>query len=155
MSVKKLILISIICFTGINIYSQNLKESEVPSAVKTKFTAMYPNVSSAKWEMENGNYEAEFKENNTETSVIFESNGTYVQTEVEIPVSSLPVGVNDYVTKNLAAKKITEAAKITSASGTISYEAEIGNKDYLFDSNGSFLKMDSDSGDTEDDDKVK
>jgi len=153
MNKLKLILCSGILFTGLNIFSQNVKESDVPSAVKTKFTSMYPNVTGTKWEMENGDYEAGFKENNTETSAIFRSNGTYVQTEVEIPVSSLPNAVNDYVSKNLSGKKIKEAAKITSSDGTVTYEAEVGNEDYIFDSNGNFLKKDSDSGDTEDEDK--
>lgn len=153
MNAKKLVLILIIVFAGLNIYSQDVKESDVPAAVKTKFAAMYPNVTGAKWEMENGKYEAEFKENNVETSVLFEAIGKYIQTEVEIPVSSLPGGVNDYVTKNLAGKKINEACQITSSDGTVTYEAEIGKDDYLFDSNGNFLKKDSDKGDTEDDDK--
>lgn len=152
MRANKLVLILIIVFAGFNIYSQDVKESDVPAAVKTKFAAMYPNVTGAKWEMENGNYEAEFKENSTETSAIFEPNGTHVQTEVEIPVSLLPSGVNDYISKTLKSKEIKEGAKITSANGTVTYEAEVGNDDYIFDANGNFLMKDSDSGDTEDND---
>lgn len=153
MIAKKLVLILITVFAGMNIYSQDVKESDVPASVKTKFTTMYPGAGSTKWDMENGNYEAEFKNNNTVTSAIFEPNGTHVQTEVEIPVLSLPAGVNDYVSKTLRSKTIKEAAQITSANGTVTYEAEVGNEDYLFDANGSFLKKDSDSGDTEDDEK--
>jgi hypothetical protein len=153
MNTKTIFIILCILFSGFSLYSQNLKESDVPSAVKTKFAAMYPNVTGTKWEMENGKYEAEFKENNVETSVLFEAIGKYIQTEVEIPVSSLPAGVRDYASKTLKAKKINEACQITSSDGTVTYEAEIGKDDYLFDSNGSFLKKDSDSGDTEDDDK--
>ncbi len=153
MNTKTIFIILCILFSGFSIYSQNIKESDVPAAVKTKFAVMYPNVTGAKWEMENGNYEAEFKENNIETSVIFEPNGTHMQTEVEIPVSSLPGGVRDYASKTLRTKKINEAAQITSASGIVTYEAEIGNIDYIFDASGNFLRKDTDSGDTEDDDK--
>ncbi len=152
MNTKTILIILCILFSGFSLYSQDVKESSVPSAVKTKFSAMFPGVTGAKWEMENGNYEAEFKQAGTETSAIFQSNGTYVQTETEIPVSSLPSKVSDYA-KTLKDNKINEAAKITSADGIITYEAEIGKNDYLFDSNGNFLKKDSDSGDTEDDDK--
>ncbi len=153
MSTKKIILFLFVLISVMNIYSQNIKVSDVPSAVRTKFASMYPNVEKAKWEIENSKYEAEFRENNVETSALFESNGTYVQTEIEIPVSSLPAGVNEYVSKNLNGKKITEACQITNADGNLTYEVEIGKDDYLFDSNGNFLKKDSDSGDTEDDDK--
>jgi len=153
MSTKKIFLTLFILFSAFSVYSQKVKEADVPSAVKTKFTSMYPNAGSTKWEMENGNYEAEFKNNSTETSAIFEPNGNYVQTEVEIPVSSLPAGVSDYVSKTLKSKNIKEAAQITSANDTVTYEAEIGNEDYLFDANGNFLRKDTDTGDTEDEDK--
>jgi hypothetical protein len=152
MNTKNSALFLLIFLFAAVLYSQNIKESDVPQAVKTKFSAMYPDVSNTKWEMENGKYEAEFKENNTETSVIFEANGMYVQTETEISVSTLPAGVNDYVSKNLPGKKINEASQITLTDGTVVYEAEIGKEDYLFDSGGNYLRKDSDNGNTEDDD---
>ncbi|HEY3251500.1 MAG TPA: PepSY-like domain-containing protein [Ignavibacteria bacterium] len=148
---KKLIVILFICAFGLSINAQNLKESDIPSPVKEKFSSMYPHVTDAKWEMENGKYEAEFKQNNVETSVLFEANGTYFQTEVEIPVSSLPAGVSDYVSKNLRDSKITEASKIFSSKGIVTYEAEIGRTDYLFDATGNFLSKESDTNETDDD----
>ncbi|MEO8513091.1 MAG: PepSY-like domain-containing protein [Ignavibacteria bacterium] len=133
---------------GVN--AQKLKEKDVPSAVKTAFTAMYPDAKQIKWEMEDKKYEGEFKANNVESSALFEANGTYVQTETEIPVSSLPEAVSEYLSKNLAGKKIKEAAKITDVKGTVTYEAEVGGSDYLFDSNGSFLSKSTDSNDNDD-----
>jgi|SRR4030095_9887163 Putative beta-lactamase-inhibitor-like, PepSY-like len=150
---KQIIIFLGICAITISTNAQHLKSSDVPSAVKDKFASMYPNVTSAKWEKENGKYEAEFKERGVETSILFEANGTYTQTEVEIPVSSLPVGVKDYVSKNLRDSKINEASKITSANGTVTYEAEIGKSDYIFDANGNFLSKETDTNDNEDDDK--
>ena len=150
---KKIIFAVTILAFALNANAQKLASNDVPDAVKTKFASMYPNINRPKWEKEHGKYEAEFKENNVETSVLFERDGTYVQTEVEIPISSLPSGVSDYASKNLAGKKITEATQITGADGTVSYEAEIGGPDYLFDSNGNFIRKDSDDSDNEDDDK--
>lgn len=137
----------------INVFSQDIKESDVPSVVKSMFSTMYPNITNTEWEMENGKYEAEFKENGTETSVLFEQNGTYIQKEVEIPVSSLPSDIIDYAKKTLKVDKINEASLITSSDGTITYEAEIGKEDYIFDAGGKFLRQDSKSGNTEDKDK--
>ncbi|MCI0449615.1 MAG: PepSY-like domain-containing protein [Chlorobi bacterium] len=150
---KTIIFVITIFAFALNANAQKLVSNDVPDAVKTKFASMYPNVSNHQWEKEHGKYEAEFKENNVETSVLFEPSGMYVQTEVEIPVSSLPGGVNDYASKNLAGKKITEAVQITNADGMVTYEAEIGGPDYLFDSNGNFIKMESDDSDKEDNDK--
>jgi hypothetical protein len=150
---KKIIFLTAILAFALNAGAQDLRESEVPQPVISKFNSMYPNVTGAKWEVENGNYEAEFKENNVETSVLIDANGTYVQSETEIAVSSLPQSVRDYASKNLPGKNITEACLVSNADGTVSYEAEIGKKDYLFDGNGNFIRMEADSNDSEDDDK--
>lgn len=37
-------------------------------------------------------------------------------------------------------KTIKEGAKITTADGTVNYEAEVDGKDVIFDTNGKFLK---------------
>jgi hypothetical protein len=131
--------------------AQNVKESEVPISVKSKFVTLYPNAKNVRWEKENGNFEAEFKAAQTETSVLFDSDGTHLQTEVEIPVSNLPNGVKDFVRKNLSGKKISEATRITAANGNVTYEAEIGGEDFLFDANGNFLKKEKEVEDDEDD----
>ena len=131
--------------------AQVLKEADVPPAVKAKFISLYPARPEVKWEKEKTMYEAEFIQNKIETSVLFEANGTMVQTETEIPVSALPKAVTDYITKNLAGKKINEAAKVTDAKGKITYEAEVGKVDYLFDENGNFISKEEDNEDDEDD----
>jgi hypothetical protein len=48
--------------------------------------------------------------------------------------------VINYLQANYANKKIKESAKITSAAGIITYEAEVEDKDLIFDGNGKFLK---------------
>lgn len=57
----------------------------------------------------------------------------------------------DYITKNLAGKKINEAVKITDAKGKITYEAEVGKVDYLFYENEKFISKEEDNEDDEDD----
>ncbi|MEP6795236.1 MAG: PepSY-like domain-containing protein [Saprospiraceae bacterium] len=110
----------------------------VPDAVKAKFMAMYPKADHAEWEMENGNYEASFKEEKMETSVIISPDGNVLETETSIDASMLPQPVNDYVASQLGGKKISSAEKIVSATGMVSYEVEVGEIDYKFDSNGQF-----------------
>ncbi len=144
---KKSIMIFVLMAVVYSVNAQKLKESDVPAAVKTAFTAMFPDTKHIKWEMENNKYEGEFKVNSVESSALFEASGTYLQIETEIPVSSLPEAVREYVSKNLAGQKIKEAAKITDANGVITFEAEVGGTDYLFDSNGGFISKSTDSKD--------
>jgi hypothetical protein len=140
-------------FFAITASAQKMKESDVPAAVKSGFTKLYPNSKVEKWEKENGNYEAEFDNNKVETSVVMNSNGQLMETEIEIKPSELPKAANDYVAKNLNGKKVKEAAKITDAKGTVTYEAEVDEVDYIFDSKGNFIKKEVENDTDKDDDK--
>ncbi len=132
--------------------AQTVKEAEVPDRVKVAFTKQYPNVKVEKWEKEGANYEAEFKLDYIETSAVYDERGKFIQTESEIHVAELPPAVTEYVNTNLGGKKVSEASRITDASGIVSYEAEVGDADYLFDSKGSFIRKDAEDHDDKDDD---
>lgn len=128
---------------------------DVPKAVKDKFASMYPNVKKVDWDKEGNNYEGEFEANGIETSVVFDANGSYLQTEVEIKPSALPANIFTYVSQNYKAYKLAEAAKITDAAGTVTYEAEVKKgkeeMDLIFDSSGNFLKKESEPAEEKDD----
>ena len=162
---KKITLIVALCLGITASYGQDVKEADVPAPVKDAFAKKYPGLK-AEWEKEDGNYEAEFEgkriKTNMETgstskvrvegTVLISPTGSILETEEEIETKSLPNGISDYVTKNLGGKKIKEAYKITDNTGVISYEIEIGKDEYLFDSNGGFLKK-AEEKDEKDDDK--
>jgi hypothetical protein len=120
--------------------SQKVDEAKVPAEVKASFAKQFPGVT-ATWEKENGKYEANFKTNNNEESALFELNGTMTESESVILETELPAAVQTYVTDNYKGKKIKSAAKITNADGSINYEAEVNDKDLLFDAAGNFLKV--------------
>lgn len=146
--------------------AQHMKEAQVPEAVKNAFKAKFPDVTDADWEKEGNDYEVEFEakrvnmdhgksvKETCERSALFSANGTWLQTEEEIKVDQLPAAVSEYITKNLAGKKIKEAAKITDAEGKITYEAEVAKTDYIFDAKGNFLKKEEES-EKDNDDKKK
>ena len=153
---KKSILFLAIGFAATSAYSQKVGEKEVPTAVKTTFTNKYPKTEVEKWTKEaDGNYEAEFDYNKQELSVVFDVSGNILETEIEIKASELPKAVSDYCTKNMAGKKIKETAKITDAKGTVTYEAEVDDADYIFDANGAFIKKVVEKEDDKDDEKKK
>lgn len=146
---NRLFLFALLVTSCCIVNAQALKEADVPPAVKAKFISLYPAKPDVKWEKEKNNYEAEFKQNKMEVSVLFEATGTIVQTETEISVSALPKAVIDYVSKNLPGKKIEEAVKITGAKGKITYEVEVGKADYLFDETGKFVSKEEDNEEEE------
>lgn len=137
---KKLLLLSCsVLVINFVVNAQKLEASKVPSSVKEAFAKKFPG-SEAKWEMEDGKYEAGFKLNGKIMSALFEANGTMTESEVDIKVSDLPASVLKYVNEHYKGKSIKEGAKITKANGTVTYEAEVDGKDVIFDVNGVFLK---------------
>ena len=119
--------------------AQKLDASKVPAAVKASFAKQYPGVI-AKWEMEDGKYEAGFKKDGNSMSALFERNGTMTESEIDIKLVELPATVLAYVKEHYKGKTIKEGAKITKADGTVNYEAEVDGKDVIFDAAGKFLK---------------
>jgi len=119
--------------------AQKLDASKVPAPVKATFAKQYPGVT-PKWEMEDGKYEASFKKGTDAVSAMYEANGTFTESEVDIKVAALPAAVLAYVKEHYKGKTIKEGAKITKADGTVNYEAEVNGKDVIFDMNGKFLK---------------
>ena len=143
---------AMMAITVLSACAQKLDVSKVPAAVKASFEKKYPGVA-ARWEKEDGRYEVDFKQNGTGMSALIEANGTIVETEMDIKETDLPVAALSYVKAHYTGKKITDAARITKADGTVNYEAEVGDIDVLFDSNGNFLKEEKDGEKDEKDEK--
>lgn len=153
---KKVAIAVSVFMTASAITAQKIHQKEVPAAVKSSFQKHYPSAKEVKWEKENTNYEAEFEINKTESSALFDSQGHLKELEQEIKTSELPKNTLEYCRKNFPAYKVTEAAKITDATGKITYEAELekGKEhfDIIFDDQGNFLKKTEPSTQTEDKD---
>jgi uncharacterized protein (DUF2164 family) len=137
---KKITLMAALLVVIQLVKAEKISEYSLPNEVKTIFAKMFPNQYSVKWELENGNYEAEFMLNKVETSALYSPTGQWLQTETEIKVDVLPMAVIEYVSKNLAGKKIKEASKIIDAKGNLFYEVEVNGNDYIFDTKGNYLR---------------
>src|SRR5579859_6023300 len=125
--------------------AQKVNDADLPAAVKATFKSKCPNVTSVKWEKEDGNYEAHYDMNKVEMTCVINPSGKFVQTEEGIPTSALPKGASDYMAKNFPGKKLKDVTKITGADGTVTYEAEVDEVDYVFDKDGNFLKKEADN----------
>lgn len=115
------------------------EQVNVPAVVKQAFTKQFPGAT-AKWEKEDGKYEANFKHMHHEMSALFETNGSMAESELEIKTTELPVSAQSYIKERYKNAAIKESAKITKANGEVNYEAEVNGKDLIFDAAGRFLK---------------
>ncbi len=133
-----------LCFGFIYANAQHLKEAEVPANVKDGFAKKYPGSKVKVWEKEGADFEAEFDLNKVESSAVFGANGTFKELEQEIKSTELPKTAVDYCTKTFVGYKLSEAAKITDATGKVMFEAEMtkGKEhfDVIFDDKGNFVK---------------
>lgn len=136
---KYILMIAVIATIGLSADAQKMAAARVPAAVKATFAKQFP-TATAKWEKEDGNYEAGFKMDGKDMSALFTVDGTITESEVSMKPADLPSKVHAYVNANYKGKTIKEGAKITKADGTVNYEAEINGVDVLFDANGKFLK---------------
>lgn len=135
---KKIVyVIALLMFVVATSHAQKLNTAEVPVAVKSAFSKTHAKISKVSWSKEDANFEAEFTLNGKETSEVYTATGIFVESEVEMKASELPAAVK----MKLKDHKITEAAKITRANGSVIYEAEIKGKDLLFDANGNPVKF--------------
>ncbi len=140
---KVTFLVSIIFFGLTNIAAQDINSSKVPTVVKTAFAKKYGEVKKIGWEIEKGNYEANWGgKSGEDTSVMFTPQGMFLEIVLAIPINQLPAPVAGYVKSHYKGSKIKEAGKVTDAAGKLTYEAEIGGKDLIFDEAGNFLKED-------------
>jgi Putative beta-lactamase-inhibitor-like, PepSY-like len=130
---------ALLVVTSLSANAQKMDAAKLPAPVTAAFAKQFPGAD-ARWDKEDLNYEAGFKQNGQNMSVLFDANGTVIETEVDIKVSTLPADVLNYVKEHYKGKTIKEGAKITKADGTITYEAEVAGKDLIFDAAGKFIK---------------
>lgn len=115
-----------------------------PAAAQKAFTTRYPTATAIKWEKEGADWEAEFKEGKTEASAVFTATGQFKQVEREVAPAALPATVAPYLKAHYPGQKIKEAARIEDAAGVVTWEAEVGKRDVIFDATGKFLRVEGD-----------
>ena len=107
-------------------YAQSVKENDVPAAVRNSFKVKYPKSKAEKWVKEESNYEAELTLNGKEYEAAFDSNGKWIETEIEIKSSALPKAVKDGLAKSkYSTWTIKEAVEIESPEYKLAYEIEL------------------------------
>jgi len=143
---KKYILMSIIALAigVINIFAQDIPQSQVPSLVLNSFQQKYPKAYDVEWELKGDLYKVEFEKSllGDDVEVWFDKSGKVVRSKEEISKSELPKAVLDKIDAEFKASIIKDVEKFNE-NGTISYKVEIKTIreewDVLFDEKGNIL----------------
>ncbi|HMG14160.1 MAG TPA: PepSY-like domain-containing protein [Saprospiraceae bacterium] len=97
-----------------------------PAVIQKAFELKFPKATKVSWGKENkSEWEAEFTLDGNKISANFALDGSWLETEREIPVSQLPKPVIEAINKSNPGWKITEADKTETAKNGLIYEAEI------------------------------
>jgi len=137
---NSLLIVGFACLSLVACAQKNAKKSIAPEAVKQAFTTAHPDVKNAHWEKEADNYEVGFTVDKNEQSILYNAEGIVLETEVEIAISELPTVIQELIAKDYPKGRIQETAKITDATGKVSYEVEMNGKDLLFDAEGNTIQ---------------
>lgn len=135
---KSKILVVAVLLTGL--VAQVKGQKKAPAAAKAAFAKDHPSVTSPTWETERGNYEANWKQNGADHSALYTAGGKFVASEADIEVDRLPMAARTYIKEHLRTK-VKEASENVDDKGTVTYEADVKAKAYVFDQNGKFLKI--------------
>jgi len=123
---KKIIFLLVtLWLTGGAAIAQKLTVDKVPAQVRQAFMKKFPTVYHYTWEMEDQNYEVNFKLEGKEASANFDPEGNWLETEIEIAHSELPQAILDAIQRDFPGFKTEEAVKgETPEKGTF-YEVQV------------------------------
>ena len=119
-------------FQLFKVYAIDTDVKDVPATVLNAFKTKYGVLKNVEWEMENTNFEAEFKLNSKKMSAVFTSLGEFVHQEVKIKNNELAVEADKTLQNLYPGFRIDEIELVTTASGSEFYELqiEVGEKSY-------------------------
>jgi hypothetical protein len=123
--------------------SEKWDESQLPAPVKNAFAKKYPG-STAKWQKEGDQYEAEFDSAGKSFTAVYGEDGSLEETEMEIALGELPDSARIYLQGHFKPDEIKEIEKLIMPNGEFSFEAEAAGQELLFDSVGRFVKQEKD-----------
>jgi hypothetical protein len=127
----------------LNACSSKWDQSQLPATVRDAFEKKYPGTT-ATWQKEGEQYEAEYKMDGKSFTAVYGSDGSLQETEMEISLSELPDSARNYLQSHFKPDEIKEIEKLTLPNGESSFEAEAAGQELVFDSMGRFVKQEKD-----------
>jgi hypothetical protein len=140
---KKIILATLLT-TGLvmGAFAQELKETDVPAAVKTSFKTAFPNAKDVDWKMKEGKYKVDFDIDGTDHIAAFGTDGKMISKGMRIRVSELPSAVTSAVKSAYAGRDINNVYRVDK-DGTVNYLVKLdGNPEtrVMYSADGQVVK---------------
>ncbi len=133
-----------ICLGASAAYAQKINEDKVPSTVLSNFKKQFTSATKTQWEMEEADFEVNFKNSGVEYSAKYDKQGNWLETEQEIKNAELPAAVKSALEKKFPKAEIEETEKVTYPKKATVYEMEIekGKQKFevQFSAEGALLK---------------
>ncbi len=130
----------------------NIQE-KMPKSIIKEFHNTHPHAENISWEKDGEYWEVEFTSNGQEMEIVYDRNGSVVETEVQISQDALPGNLLLYLEDMYTSYTIIESEKIENTMG-IFYEIELSadgkNMEMIFYEDGRFYRMEDED---EDDDE--
>ena len=116
----KKVLLGALLVAGSTLFAQ-----DVPSSVMKAFESKFPKAEETEWDMNDGNYEANFYDNNLSKTARFSEKGTYVETRTIL--DEAPAAIEKAVKTSFDGASIDGVALIELADGSSTYEISASN----------------------------
>lgn len=137
-------------FTISTSFAGDIKESQVPSAVKNYVKANHPKATAVKWDFDKGDasYEAEFEVEGLEYELVLSPSGELLYGEMDVLLVDVPAMIQNYIAANYPGYDVNKAQIIKNGNSTkyevsLSKTDSMGHKKYkniYFDQNGNVIK---------------
>lgn len=119
-----------------------IKEKDVPEAVRSAFQSQFANASDVDWKMMKGKYKAKFEMGDVDHMAEFTSTGELVSKGMEIDKNEVPTLVSDAVKTGYAGKNIDEVYRVEKGGSTYYMVKLDGDPDkkLMYDAQGKLVK---------------
>jgi hypothetical protein len=125
---------------GVQAQDREIKDKDVPEAVRSAFDQQFDNTMMVEWRMKDGVYKAKFNQGLKKHTAEFSSSGELLSKGEKIDKNDLPTAVSDAVKSAYASSNIDDVYRIEKKGQTY-YKVKLDNdKKVIYDAEGKVVK---------------
>ena len=118
-------LVGLIAIVAFSVSNPAQAQKKIPESVKKSFSKKHAGIKEVHWQMEDGNFEGQFKQDGGEYTAVFSVEGEWIETEQKLRPRDLPRDVMTAAKENYSSYSIVEAEKVVSANEGDFYELRL------------------------------
>lgn len=133
----------VLLLVGFTVNAQDIRSSEVPSAIQSQFTQDYKNAKDIEWEKEIDNYKVEFEIDRLDYEIWYAATGEQIKLEKDIQTNELPTTINSAI-KNKYSDYSIDDCEMQEENGKTTYFIELekwnDEIDVVYDATGKLIR---------------